>query len=258
MNKVHVEHKAKRSYNPFAAVVITIGAFIGAQIVGAIVFGLLLVLIPGYGQLSGAEIEKKLTGDPWLYLLLIGIIDVIAFGVVRWFMKRRELGWRDIGFSRLKAEYVGFAAAGYAVAFVGSVVSLSVLSALFPGTDFNQEQSLGIPEVLSGLDLLPMFVALVVLTPLIEELLMRGFLYTNLRRRLSFGWATVLVSVWFGFAHINQADEGLFLSGAASFIVLSVVLCCLREKTQSIWPSIGVHMFQNGIAFMALYVWKVA
>ena len=133
----------------------------------------------------------------------------------------------------------------------------AVLSGLLTGVDFEQAQNLGISSSVSGSQLVPLFIVLVILPPLVEELLMRGFLFTNLRRRLPFGLSAVIVSVLFGLAHITQADTGLFWSGAISFFVLSMGLCWLREKTGSLWPGIGVHMLQNGIAFTLLYLVKV-
>ncbi len=252
------ESPQQQSYAPLTAVIVTAVVFLGAQVVGATVFGLLLLLVPGYGSLDGAAVERKLLGEPWLYLALIALIDLIAVLAIKIAMKRTAMNWRDIGFGAFRLEHVGYALVGYAMSFVGSVIVLTALAVIFTGVNFDQEQNLGIATNISGLQLIPMFVALVVLPPLVEELMMRGFLYTNLRRRLSFEWSAVVVSVLFGLAHITQADDGLFVSGAASFFVLSLVLCWLREKTGSIWPSVGVQALQNGIAFMALYVWNIA
>jgi membrane protease YdiL (CAAX protease family) len=245
-------------YDPVSAVIIAVGVFFGSQVVGATLFGIALLLVPGYAELSSAEIQRRLFANPWQYLGLIAAIDAVLVGAVRWFMKRRSISWHDIGFGGFKLDHVGLALAGYGAVFVGSIVSLAALAALFPGTNFDQEQNIGISRDLVGVELVPMFVALVVLAPLVEELLMRGFLYTNLRKRLSFAVSALIVSVLFSVAHINQTDEGLFLSGAVSFFVLSLVLCWVREKSGSIWPSVGVHALQNGIAFMAFYIWQLA
>jgi hypothetical protein len=155
-------------------------------------------------------------------------------------------------------EHVGYAFLGYGAVLVLVTATLAIARNILPALDLDQKQDLGITGTTTGSALIPLFFALVILPPLVEEFVMRGFLFTNLRARLSFIWSAIVVSALFGLAHINQSEHGLFWSGAISFFVLSMVLCYLRERTKSLWPSIGVHMLQNGVAFIALYIWKIA
>jgi len=56
-----------------------------------------------------------------------------------------------------------------------------------------------------------------------------------------------------------QARSGqplLWVAGIDTFI-LSLVLIYLREKTDSLYASIGLHMLKNTIAFLGLFVFKV-
>lgn len=251
-------HTKPASYRPPVSIALTVAVFIGAQVAAATVFSLLVLLVSGPQGLTGAEAEARLQQNPWLYSAVIGLMAVFTVLGIRFVMNRIGMSFRDIGFGRFRGEHILYAFAGYGAALVLAGIALTVVKRLVAGIDLQQEQALGLPRTADGSDLVALFVALVIVPPLIEELIMRGFLFTNLRRHASFWVAAVMVSVLFGLMHITQATDALFWTGAISFFVLSMVLCWLREKTDSIWPCIGVHMLQNGIAFMALYVWKVA
>ncbi len=253
-----IQNSAARYYSPATAVAVTILVFFGSQVVGALLFGAILLLIPGLSGLSGTEIQARLTENPWLYLGLIAAIEGLAVSILYWCMGRRSISLKALGFNTFQPSYVWKAAIGYAAVFGLSIVVLSGLSVLLPQVNLSQEQDLGITATASGAGLVAMFAALVVIPPFVEEFMMRGFLFTNLRSVLSFGWSSAIVSALFGLAHITQTENGLFWSGAINFFVLSMVLCYMREKTGSLWPCIGIHVLQNGVAFLALYIWKVA
>jgi hypothetical protein len=255
---VNPETLLKKYYDPIASTLITVGAFFGTQIAGAAAFGIILLALPGYRGLNGEQINQKFTDNHWLYLLLKAIIEALTVWVIYAFMKRRSISRSDIGIGRFKVEHVGYAFLGYGAVLVLVTATLAIARNILPALDLDQKQDLGITGTTTGSALIPLFFALVILPPLVEEFVMRGFLFTNLRARLSFIWSAIVVSALFGLAHINQSEHGLFWSGAISFFVLSMVLCYLRERTKSLWPSIGVHMLQNGVAFIALYIWKIA
>jgi membrane protease YdiL (CAAX protease family) len=41
---------------------------------------------------------------------------------------------------------------------------------------------------------------------------------------------------------------------ALDTFTLSLVLCYLRQKTDSLWPGIMLHALKNGLAFMSLFL----
>lgn len=90
------------------------------------------------------------------------------------------------------------------------------------------------------------------IAPICEEVFFRGFLFMGLARRMPVGWALVISSLLFAIAH---GDPG-------SFIVLCVIglaLAFLRWRTQSLWPSILLHMLNNGLGalLIVLSMWGV-
>lgn len=151
----------------------------------------------------------------------------------------------DIGLGRFKLGYVGLAMLGFGAYVIASVV-VSTLVRQFVPFDENQAQDVGFTSP-QGVELLLVFVALVILTPLAEEILFRGFLFRGFRRRLNFWPTAIIISILFALAHF-QVNVGL------DVFALSLVLCYLREKTDSLWPGIVLHSTKNLVAFLYLYV----
>ena len=90
------------------------------------------------------------------------------------------------------------------------------------------------------------FVSLVIIPPVCEEVVMRGFLFGKLSSKMKITVAAVLTSLLFAVAH-GQLNVGI------DTFILSMVLCLARVNTGSIWTGIFVHMMKNGLAFALLF-----
>ena len=132
----------------------------------------------------------------------------------------------------------------------------------FPWFQANEAQDVGFSRYLSEPDRIFAFIALVILAPIFEELIFRGWLYGKLRKSsigtinpkkagqttISIPLAPILLtSILFGFLH-GQWNVGV------NVFALSLVLCCLREITGTIYASILLHIIKNGIAFYLMYI----
>ncbi len=85
--------------------------------------------------------------------------------------------------------------------------------------------------------------ALVLMTPLAEEVFFRGFVFAGLLPRLGPGPAIVLSSLVFSAFHFEPAVLiPIFVTGAA--------LAWLYRRTGSIWPGIAAHAGQNALAIL--------
>lgn len=99
------------------------------------------------------------------------------------------------------------------------------------------------------------FVVLVVLAPIVEELLYRGYLYSKLRNSFSIWLSIIVTSIAFGAAHLWVGpDLPLQWAVAVDTFTLSLVMCATREYTGAIWVPIMMHMAKNGIAFYFLFI----
>lgn len=142
---------------------------------------------------------------------------------------------------------VGLALISYIPYMVFSTLIVVVITLLIPNFDPEQAQEIGFTQLTSNIEFILAFIALVILAPVAEELLFRGYLFGTLRRFMSFIPTTIIVSVLFGLVH-GQWNIAL------DTFMLSAVMCWLREYTGSIWAAIFLHMLKNGIAFIYLFV----
>lgn len=144
------------------------------------------------------------------------------------------------------------------VAFVAYTILATLivqLFTLFPWFDAAQAQDVGFNYFTSGFDRTIAFFTLVVIAPIVEEIIFRGWLYGILRNRTSTVVSNVasmiisslIVSILFGIVHM-QWNVGV------NVFALSLILCGLREITNTIYAGILLHMLKNGIAFWLIYM----
>lgn len=128
---------------------------------------------------------------------------------------------------------------------------------LAPSLNVDQAQQLGFNPIGTA-QLIVTFVSLVILPPLVEETLMRGYLYTSLKKGLPQISAALVTSAIFASAHL-QAGSGapLLWVAAIDTFVLSLFLIWLREKTGSLWASMTLHALKNGVAFISLFIFHL-
>jgi uncharacterized protein len=86
----------------------------------------------------------------------------------------------------------------------------------------------------------------VVMAPLSEELVFRGWLYGKLLKAVPAVPAAVVTSLLFGLAHWYEYGWG----GAIGATVISLFLCGLRSMTGKIWAGVLVHALWNALAFV--------
>ena len=176
-----------------------------------------------------------------------GLSLIIALYVPRWLFGKKTT--RDeVGLSR-GPTWFDLLAGPLALIpyFILAIAAVSLAQALIPGFDIAQKQDVGFNAIGTRLDYSLAFITLVVIAPIVEETLFRGYLYGKLRPRTGMIVASLLVSALFGFLH-GQWNVGV------NVFALSIVLCGLRELTGSIWAGILLHMAKNAVAFYALFV----
>lgn len=235
-----------KPYSILATLLITVAVFILGQLIAAILLEAILSLLNAGG---GSLFESK-TSRVFLFILLS---DAAMLGLLAWFMKFKAMKLNDLGVNRLQLKYLGYILLGFGLYFIIYIGFLLLSSVVFPGLNLEQEQDIGFSSSTRGSALILVFLSLVIFPPITEEIIMRGFLFGNLRKHLPFIFATLTTSVIFAAAHLPSGKTGLLWIGAIDTFILSFVLCYLREHTQSLWPPIGVHMIKNSVAFLVLF-----
>ncbi len=177
------------------------------------------------------------------YVLCLLLTIFLPWKVLKIKTNRDELGlrglptWTDILLAPI----------GYIVFMLVSMLFMALMQAILPSVDWDQEQNVGFNSLYGSAQLLQGFIALVILAPIAEEIIFRGWLYGKLRARMSALPAIFIVSLLFGIMH-GQWNVGV------TVFVMSIAMCLLRELTGTIWAGILLHMIKNGLAFYLLYV----
>ena len=217
--------------------------------------GYLMVLILGAGAFDKPVVTAIYSAVAYTLAMLL-VIYVPPKLLAKWRgpnsgkVNREQLGlkgwptWTDIGLAP-----VGF------VVYLLLAAGLVAIFSQFPWFDANEAQDVGFNTYIFGFDRLLAFFTLVVVAPVAEEVIFRGWLYEKIRSKLwgemahwvAIAVTTILVSVLFGLIHM-QWNVGV------NVFAMSLVLCALREVTGTIYAGILLHMLKNGVAFYLLYV----
>jgi membrane protease YdiL (CAAX protease family) len=235
---------------PFSLIGLII-VFFGAQIVGGVV-------LYRYGMLRGWSMEyidnwvTSSVAAQFVYLLLSESLVLLGiFGLMRILHWSRQ----SIGLTRPKLSQILIGLVASVPYYILYVLVLVVVTHFIPSLNTDQKQEIGFDSVKGTGELVMTFISLVILPPLVEEIAMRGFLYTGLKKWLPKIAAAILVSLVFGAAHLSEGgDAGPLWVGALDTFTLSLVLVYLREKTGSLWAGITLHAVKNGTAFVFLFI----
>lgn len=219
----------------------TFFAFMLAQAVGfAVIRALQAAGVPL------AEINQAVftTGaNAVIYTLAI----VLVLGVP-WLVKRRGTTLKDLGLQRLpRGKDFLWLLAGVGAYLVLTLLVTGLSMLLFPNLNYTETQDVGFTGLNSQLEFLLAFTSLVIVAPVAEEIIFRGYLFGKLRKYVSVAISVFLTALLFAIAHF-QLNVGL------DTFALGIVLALLRVVTGSIWASIMLHMLKNGVAFYFLFV----
>jgi membrane protease YdiL (CAAX protease family) len=244
------------NWTPLESIGVTLAIYFVSQLVAALAIG----MIGGASGLDSDQLSAKLENSAGYQFAFVLFIEAFSIGMLYLFLKRRQTTWRAIGWVKPRFRDIGYALGGFAAYFaVYALVVYNLLTTYFPQIDTEQAQDLGFSKSTAGPELIFVFLSLVILPPLVEEILVRGFLFTGLRTKLPAIYAAIAASLVFAAAHLQWGSgQPLLWTAAADTFVLSMVLIALRHKTGSLWPGIGVHFIKNGLAFLALFIFKVS
>ena len=193
------------------------------------------------------------TNENVVQTVIMAISYVVAVALIilpPWYFMKSKVGKDGLGLRGLPTwTDILLAPIGYIASMVAAMAVLLVIQAFVPSFNLQETQDVGfrMESLYSNADKMVAFAALVILAPIAEELIFRGYLYGKLRTRLSAIPAIILVSVLFGFMH-GQWNVGIVVG------VMSIFLCIARELTGTIYAGILMHMIRNGLAFYLLYI----
>ncbi|MBM3184369.1 MAG: CPBP family intramembrane metalloprotease [Chlamydiae bacterium] len=96
-------------------------------------------------------------------------------------------------------------------------------------------------------------ITIVVLAPLLEETLFRGFLQSFIRQHLGTKWAILITAICFSLFHYSKDQGAANLTIVASLFALALFLGFVYEKRGSLITSIFLHAIFNITNVINLY-----
>jgi membrane protease YdiL (CAAX protease family) len=237
-------------WGPWAAVIYAVVVYFAAQMVATSI----IVMYPHLRGWSKPYAQSWLDTSVVAQFFYVLMAEALTFGAIWWYVRHAKKGLRSIGWRRPRLIDPALAVIALGAYFAAYLVLLGLATHLFPSINVNQKQELGFQNA-TGASLVLTFLSLVVLPPLVEETVFRGFVFSGLRTKLKPVLAALLTSALFASAHLQfGSGQPLLWVAAIDTFTLSLVLCYLRFKTDSLWPGIMLHALKNGIAFTALFL----
>jgi len=243
----------KTFWSPLQTILLTVSVYVSSQI-GA---SLVAIGVPALFGITGDRLDHWLEGavGQFIYILLI---EGFVLLMIRWLLKVKKSSFKEIGLVWPTIKDVGMAIVGFGVYFLMYLLIATAAKLIFPGLNFEQEQQIGFETARANWELILVFFSLVIMPPLVEEILARGFLYTGLKTKWPKWAAVVVTSVMFAMAHLQFGSGAPLLWVAAiDTFTLSLVLIYLREKSGNLGAPIVLHMLKNGLAFALLFIFRV-
>ncbi|MAU34071.1 hypothetical protein CL689_00615 [Candidatus Saccharibacteria bacterium] len=180
-----------------------------------------------------------------------GVSYVLALLVIvglPWLVFRFRTTKSDVGLQRWPAwSDIGIAPAGFLVYLVLTGVLIALAQQYLTFIDWNEAQDVGYSQVGTQFEVILAFLMLVIVAPIAEEIIFRGYLLGKLRKYAPTWLAILVTSILFGAVH-GQLNVGI------DTFALSIVMCLAVVLTKSLWPAILIHMMKNGLAFYFLFI----
>ncbi len=238
-------------WNPWVGVGFVLIVYYVSQVVSA----LLVSIYPDLKHWSTATADNWLNNSilaQFIYILLAETFTLVAIYL---FLRLYKKTFRTIGLHRPRLKDPLYGLMAVPVYYVLYLLTVGVVSHFVPSLNVNQQQQIGFTNVHGIAQLVLTFISLVILPPLTEEIMVRGFLYSSLKKGMPQIAAALVTSVIFASAHLPEGGSAgpLYIAALDTF-VLSLVLIYLREKTGSLWASMTLHACKNGVAFVALFI----
>ena len=241
-------------WNVWLGVLFVVLVYLGSQFFG----GILVSIYPWLKHWPAGQTSDWLNNSVSAQFVFILLAEAFTIGAIYLFLRRHRLTLAVIGLKRPRWRDLGYGLAAVPAYYLLYLLTVGVVSHFIPSLNVNQQQDIGFTNVHGTVQLVLTFISLVVLPPLAEEIMVRGFLYSTLKKAMPTIWAVLATSALFAAAHLPEGGAAgpLYIAALDTF-VLSLVLIYLREQTGSLWASITLHATKNGIAFVALFALHV-
>jgi uncharacterized protein len=217
-------------------------------------FVISLLLIQGFGifGLSFRQVQNN-AGDKNLFLILNqALLSVVLLAYLATQMRHsfrapfwRTIGWRPLetGHTPRAAAYLGLILSGFMLAILVTASSaVFKASKQTPIEQFFQDRR-------SALLLMSMAV---LLAPVLEETIFRGYIYPVIARSFGVNTGIVVTGTLFGLLHASQLWGGW--AQIALLVLVGVVFTYARARTHTVVASYLLHVSYNSCLFLGFLV----
>lgn len=233
------------TWGPLGVILITLIAFVGLDIL------VLLIAAGAYAQLHEASLFQAVGGmqqNLWWLLGYLAVSRLGAVGAIYGYVRSRGSGWHALGVRRFSwGRATGIIVAGLVGFFIIAGFVTELLERFMPEVDITAQQDIPFLEAATTTDMVLAFLAIVIIAPIVEEIIFRGFLLPAFAKRMGVIAAIVITSVLFGALHAPP------LIAAVQIGLFAVFLSLAYLATRSVWPSVALHVAKNLIAFYVLF-----
>lgn len=218
------------------------GAYFGGQMVVSFAVSLVLSTIVSISMIQPdgsfdmeAYMDKAnaALADAMPYILIgAGILTILIFFIVAKIRKKKfteSASLRKFKPATVAPIVIGGIAFNFAISYLMNLIP-------FPQTWIDSYEASS-TELLGNVSI-ALWISVVIMAPLVEELTFRGFMYTRLKQGMPKWIAVILTSLVFGIVH------GTLIWAIYTF-VFSLALIYILERTKSIWACILFHMSFN-------------
>ncbi|MFI5240518.1 MAG: CPBP family intramembrane glutamic endopeptidase [Candidatus Saccharimonadia bacterium] len=217
-------------------------AWIGVPVVLIIFMRLASPLVPIFGTL----LVSFRNGDIVASFVFAIVNAVAALGVIAFYLHRYHASWQDLGWRKFNfARTIMYLVIGFILFLVIIQLTFMALVWLVPSFNPAQPQTNDFTAPTTSLGRQLSLIALVLLPPVVEETVFRGFIFPAFSKWRGEVVGAIMTSILFGFAHL-QYNVSIYT------LILSLILCYMYWRLRSIWPGVALHMINNYIAYSAI------
>lgn len=219
---------------------------------GGIVLAMFLAKGFGIAGVSPSQLHKSVSEQSFFAIVVEVLLDVALLTYLT-FQVRLHFGlpfWRTIGWRRLETgttprglAYLGLLGGGFLFSLMIQLSSAAFTpKTKLPIENFFQDRRSAILLMLMA----------VIVAPVIEETIFRGYLYPVAARSFGVTWGVVVTGTIFGLLHAAQLWGGWGQIGL--LILVGIVFTAVRASTRTVVASYLLHVSYNSFIFLAFVV----
>jgi membrane protease YdiL (CAAX protease family) len=219
--------------------VVAAGIVVGAAVLG---FGMPMRYLAQESTTPAKSIIAILAQGVWSGFVLLYFYTLVRVRIEAPFW--RTMGWRGLHFA-------GQTTSAAVLRCLGGGAMLALI-VTFAGKFFNEKGELPIEELFHSRPTVILLMSFgILVAPLVEETMFRGFLFPIVARRFGIGAGVILTGVLFGAMHAQQLWGGW---GQISLLIgVGIVLTWVRARTGTVAASYFVHLGYNSLLFLGFF-----